>query len=253
MLKIITLMLLGYAGLCLFMFLQQRNMMYFPTAENRAELTEVLWLQSGGERLKIWKLNGGDPAIIYFGGNAEAVEYNIDDFQHLMSDYTVYLVNYRGYGGSSGKPTEQGLFEDALNLYDLIAAQHSAISVIGRSLGSGVAVHLAAQRDIDRLVLITPYDSMVNLAQSIYPIFPVRWLLHDRYDSLAHAQSITSRTQMLIAESDRIVPRKHSINLATALQHTQPEISVITGTDHNSISVSIDYRRRLAAFLALER
>ncbi len=231
-----------------YLYLVQRDMMYFPTRENNLVDAEVLWLDSEQVHLKIWRINQGQPAILYFGGNAESVEYNIPDFKRMFSDYSVYLVNYRGYGGSSGSPTEQGLMTDALAIYDMISPDHSSVSVIGRSLGSAVAIHLAANRDIKKLVLITPFDSLKNVAQSHYPLFPVKWFMKDPYDITSQAGSIGNPTLILTAQHDRIIPRKHSQNLLSALNKASVEAHTIAGTGHNDISFNPAFDTFLAEF-----
>lgn len=108
----------------------QREMLYAQTAEYSTDLNEIA-LNSSGETLKILELNSGkDNAIIYFGGNAEPVVFNEEPFLDTFTNHTVYLVNYRGYGGSSGTPTEQGLLADALAIYDKLIIYHDSISVI---------------------------------------------------------------------------------------------------------------------------
>lgn len=119
-------------------------------------------------------------------------------------------MHYRGYGGSSGKPSEQALVADALALFDQLQSKYSDITVLGRSLGSGVAVQLAAQRKVTQLLLITPFDSLSALAQRQFPFFPVKWLLKDTYNSVAYAPDINSPTLILLAEQDEIIGRAHS-------------------------------------------
>lgn len=249
MLKLILLAVLIYVLAGLYLYLKQRDMLYFPTAENNAVNAEALWLDTQNERIKIWKINGGDNAIIYFGGNAEAVEANVGNFKRIFNDYTVYLVNYRGYGGSSGSPSEQALFEDALAIYDFIQPNHASINAIGRSLGSGVAAYLSVKRDMDKLILITPYDSLKNVAQDLYPAFPVKWLMKDAFDSLSLADSITSQTMILIAENDQIIPYKHSENLLNAFNKNRVESHILAGSDHNDISFHADFSILLSKFM----
>lgn len=252
MLKTFSFLIVLYSLACLFLYIKQRSILYYPTLENSHTRAEALWLQTAEAKIKTWVLNKQDsgpekPAIVYFGGNAEAVDDNIAEFTHMFKNFTVYLVNYRGYGGSSGKPTEAGLFSDALAIYDQIATQHSSINVIGRSLGSGVASYLAANRKISKLVLITPYDSISSVAQSHYPVFPVKWLLKDQFDSIRYAPSISSQILVLYAEYDQVIPMVHTKNL---LQHLPDAKSqMIKGTTHNDISTNIEYQKLLADFL----
>ena len=188
MLKVSVLVYLGFG---LYLYLAQRSFMYFPVPERDASDVRAEYLTNAGESLKLWVLGPeSDQAVIYFGGNAEDVYLNVAGFRAALPAHTSYLVNYRGYGGSSGAPTEQNLFSDALRIYDVLRDRHQRIAVIGRSLGSGVAAYLASRREVDRLVLITPHDSALALAKSMYPVYPVSLLLKDRYDSVAYAPDI---------------------------------------------------------------
>ncbi len=249
MIKVLLLLIFLYLAACLLLFFKQRDLLYFPTPEVNSTQAEAIWLDTQQQRLKLWKLHQQPHAIIYFGGNAEAIEENITNFDQAFAGHTVYLANYRGYGGSSGNPSEQALFDDALAIYDAISTQYQSISVIGRSLGSGVAVYLATQRKIDKLVLITPYDSVKNVAQSHYPVFPVNWLLKDRFDSLSRASQLTQPILILLAEQDNTVPRKHSEALIKALNPELIQVEVIARSDHGSISSRRQYLDSLRRFL----
>ena len=94
-------------------------------------------------------------------------------------------MDYRGYGFSTGVSTEATLYRDALKLYDSVKSKHTRISLGGRSLGTAVATYVAAYREVSKLALITPFDSIVNVAQGKYPVYPVHLLLHDTFDSKA--------------------------------------------------------------------
>ena len=252
MLKIVLIVALVYSLACGYLYAKQRALIFFPVTENNWTDAQFFWLETDQARLKIWEINEGKQAVIYFGGNAEAVEFNIPDFRPLLHDFKVYLVNYRGYGGSSGSPSEKALFEDALALYDALEKKYDAIHVVGRSLGSGVALFLAEQRKIGKIALITPYDSLRNLAQSHYPLFPVKWLLKDPFDSLLRAQKIDNQVLILIAEKDRIVPLKHSQRLINSLTQAQVESHIIQGADHNNITNPPETLSYLQTFLKTE-
>lgn len=247
-----TLVLLGiiaYSGICGFLYVKQRNLLYFPTPQVEITNTKHIVLQNEGHRIKTWVLNEGKrPAIIYFGGNAEGVEVNIASFQRMFTNYTIYILNYRGYGGSSGEPSENALFSDALQIYEKVKGDHSSISVIGRSLGSGVATYLAANRAVERLVLITPYDSVANVAQQAYPLIPISLLLNDRFESAKNASSISADTLIIIAEQDELIPRKNSDALAAEFSPKKLSVVVIAGQDHNSLASDSEYERTLQAF-----
>jgi len=154
-----------YVGLCLLLFLGQRSMIYIPQPRGyRVGITLVTLHPDGQSVLVSTRPHDGDEALIYFGGNAEDVSYHMPEFSEAFPNAAIYLLHYRGYGGSSGAPTEKSLVSDALALFDLVHSQHPNILVIGRSLGSGIAVQVASQRPVARLVLITPYDGLKDIA-----------------------------------------------------------------------------------------
>lgn len=240
----------AYLALCAFLYMRQRTMLYYPTIAVTYAGAESFWLSNEGQRLKVWHISGNsDKALIYFGGNAEDVSINIPQFKALFGNYSIYLHNYRGYGGSTGAPTENGLVSDARALFDHLQDKHEHISVMGRSLGTGVAIALASERRVNRLVLVTPYDSMAHLASTYYPFFPVSLLLKDTYDSLSRSTGIDIPTLLLIAEHDEIIPRRISESLSSALKSVHTTVTVIRGAGHNTIETFPSYEKALTAFL----
>ena len=235
-------------GLLLYLF--QRNFIYMPTIRV-AHDHQVERFASAGEVIEVVVLNpGARHAVRYFGGNAELVVANAPGFLDNLPGHTVYLVNYRGYSGSSGMPTEQGLYTDAQNIYDSIRHRHNGVSVIGRSLGSAVATHLASVRAVDRLVLVTPFDSMVHMARDLYPIYPVSLLLRDRFDSYSRVSQISADTLVVVAEHDSIVRAKYSSRLVGAFPAGQVTLQTIAGVGHNGLSARGEYYPLLARFIA---
>ena len=244
-----SVLLFCYICVSLLLYIFQRDFLYFPSP-NIDHSFERFSLSNEGEKLKIIVLNKGNTkALIYFGGNAEAVVGNADEFSTYFTDTTTYLVNYRGYGGSTGKPTEAGLYADALAVYDHIKSEHSEISVVGRSLGSGVATYLAANRDIENMALITPYDSILNIAKVNYVLFPVSLLLKDKYDSASRAAAIKSKVLVIAAEQDAVIPISNTQKLVDAFKDDQVELKVIKNTGHNDVSNSPEYFKVLRDFL----
>lgn len=238
-----------YFALCAWLYFSQRSILYFPTPANNGVQAESFELQSDGLRLKGWVVNPGKPrAMVYFGGNGEAIEHNAEIFKTSLPDVTVYLLPYRSYGGNPGEVTEENCYRDALKLYDQIKSRHVSVSAVGRSLGSGVATYLASKRKVDKLILVTPYDSIVNVAQDHYPVFPVKLLVKDRYESWRRAKDINSDVLVLIAGSDEIIPRTNTDNL---IRHfgRKPEVIVFEKTGHNTISDSIGYDQAVSGFI----
>lgn len=232
-----------------YLFIYQRDFMYFPTARS-AHAFEIKQFSPDEETINVIVLNKGkQDAIIYFGGNGELVVNNAAGFIKTFPRHTIYLVNYRGYSGSSGAPTEQAFYSDAQYIYDGVATRHEKISVIGRSLGTGVATFLASTRAVDKMVLVTPYDSIQNLARDQYPIYPISLLLIDKYNSLGRIKDISSTTLIILAEHDAVIPFKYSAQLIKEFSPSQVTVEIIKGAGHNNLSQRNKYYFLLNEFL----
>lgn len=237
-----------YLGTGFYLYLVQRDFIYFPVQATNSTLQQRLF-KNDGHVIKASVLNrGNDKAIIYFGGNAEVVEFNAVTFSRLFSNYTVYLVNYRGYGGSTGEPTEEGIYSDALHVHEMISKEHGKVSIIGRSLGSAVATYVASKRVVHKLVLITPFDSIQNVAQSLYPIYPMSILLKDKHDSFSRVKAISAETLVIAAEQDRIIEMDHTRRLVEGFDK-EVLFHVIKGAGHNDISAYPGYVGVLGDFM----
>jgi len=250
MISFIVITSIAYVAACLLLYAFQRQMIYYPTSEMKVPGIAYIVLDTGEVHIKVWTLNPGkEKALIYFGGNAENVAYNIDDFSTLFAERTVYLVNYRGYGGSSGTPYESGLYSDALFVYDHFYEHHTAVSVMGRSIGSAVATYLASHRTIDKLVLITPFDSAVSVAKKLYPFFPMDIIVQERHDSAGRASEITAETLIIAAANDEIIPYENTRNLSQSLTQAEVKFISLSGTGHNTVHLHADYKKIITAFM----
>jgi uncharacterized protein len=238
-----------YAGLCLLVFLTQRSQIYYPVRESAAPGATPMLFAGDGAEIKVWTIERpGSAALLYFGGNAEDVAASIGLFARRLPNHSLYFVNYRGYGGSTGRPSEDALVRDAVSLYDHVRATRAEVSVVGRSLGSGVAVQLASGRDVRRLALVTPFDSLVNVARAHFRWLPVGLLMLDRYDSAREAPAIAADVLVIIAEADEIVPRGRSDALVEAFR-SRPRVVLLEGARHNDIDLDSRYLDEIAAFL----
>ena len=241
---------LCYLVFCLVLYFQQRTIIYYPTAQVKSNEAQTIWLEHENQRLKVWHVEGvGDRALIYFGGNAEDVSINLVQFKSWFPDYSLYLLNYRGYGGSSGSPSEAALYSDSIALYELVRKRHDNISVLGRSLGTGVAVYLASEKEVNGLILVTPYSSMAELGAHYYPLIPVKTLIKDRFESSKRAAAIEVPTLCLIAEYDEVIPRTISDKLVSSFAPENVQSIVITKTSHNSIDTNPEYGNQLRTFM----
>jgi pimeloyl-ACP methyl ester carboxylesterase len=242
MVTLLALVALVYFGLCAALFLVQRNLIYFPQPRSHGSGATTLTLPTDGAQVLVTaRERSGPNALLYFGGNAEDVSYSLPSVATAFPDHALYLLHYRGYGGSSGKPSEAALFADALVLFDRAHTDHRNIVVVGRSLGSGVAIHLASLRPVARLVLVTPFDSLQDLAAQQFPFFPVRWLLLDKFESWRYAEQVTAPTLIVAAEHDEVIPRTSTEALYKRFRTGVASFEVVAGTNHNTVSESPDY------------
>jgi fermentation-respiration switch protein FrsA (DUF1100 family) len=216
--SILVFLLAGYGAMVVLAYLAQRALMYFPdrtrTPPGEAglpEAEEVRIEAADGEKLIAWYVPAteGRPVVLYFHGNGGALVHRVDRFRGLIANGNGLLaLSYRGYGGSSGSPTEDGLLADAAAAYAFAAARYPAsrIAVFGESLGTGIAIWLATTSPVARVVLQAPYTSIVDIAAAAYPFLPVRLLLKDRYRSNERVGRVTAPVLVIHGERDRIVP-----------------------------------------------
>jgi uncharacterized protein len=202
------------AGLCL----GERVMLYHPNptriapaAAGLPQAEEVLLETEDGEKLVAWHVvpQHEKPVVIYFHGNAEVISWQVSRFRSLVSDGTGLLaLSYRGYGGSTGQPTENGLHRDAEAAYAFAVARYDPqrIAVWGHSIGTGVAVALAAERPVGRLILEAPFTSTADLAARIFPIVPVRLLMKDQFRSDELISKVTAPVLVMHGARDDAIP-----------------------------------------------
>jgi pimeloyl-ACP methyl ester carboxylesterase len=232
------------------MYTQQRALTYFPQFTHVDARDTDFSIRRDGVTLRGWLLHPGRPdAIVYFGGNAERIESSRQDFAAWWPGHSVYLVAYRGYGASEGSPREKDLFADALAVFDHVRAHHpGAIAVVGRSLGSGVASYVASRRPVDRLILVTPFDSLARVASTHYPWLPVRWLVRERYESARYLAAYQRPILVVRAGRDDVIPAARTEALVAALPGS-PQVLVLADADHNSIGDLPAYAEALTAFV----
>lgn len=228
-----------YAALCLVLFLVQRSFIYYPQPKSASGDAAAFTLIVDHAAVQVsTHPQSGPEAVLYFGGNAEDVSYALPTLAEAFPERALYALHYRGYGGSSGKPSETTLIADALVLFDRVRLDHSRITVIGRSLGSGVAIHIASERAVERLVLVTPYDSLVTIAAAQFRYFPLSWLMLDKFESWRYASKITAPTQLIAAQNDEVIPLSSTEALLRRLPQSLATLTIIPGVGHNTLSGS---------------
>lgn len=250
-------------GLPLLVYFAQDSLIFHRQPISEATHAEILrrhpavadvFIESaGGVRIHAWHLKSGPDLVLYFGGNAEEVSWMLDAARAEMPHVSWLLMNYRGYGRSAGSPSERALVADALALYDLAlklpGVDAKRIYAFGRSLGSGPAVALAAERQLAGLILVTPFDSLAAVAQRYYWYLPVDWMLKHRFDSIALAPKLKQRLLCLIAERDEVIPPVHAERLFDAWGGAKSKI-VMHDAGHNSTDAHPKFWMSIREFLA---
>lgn len=235
-----------YLLLCAALFVFQRSLLYFPPPVNVADGARTTMKSQGLTLAVTQRPMPGDEAVVYFGGNAEDVSTSLPDLAAAFPSHSLYLLHYPGYSGNAGSPTESANRQAALALFDEVHRKHAKVTVIGRSLGSGVAIGVAAQRPVQRLVLVTPYDSIVDIAAGQFPYVPVRWMMLDKYESWRYVPQVKAPTIIVAAQFDEVIPAASSRRLFERFAPGAASYVTIASTGHNTISHSSEYLRALS-------
>lgn len=254
-------------GLSLAAWIAQDALIFYRqplAADRRAEVArrfpavrEVFLQAPDGTKLFAWHVPAASaapaPLVLYFGGNAEETSWMLEDLGNVPG-VSWLIVSYRGYGLSEGRPGEAALVADALQWFDhamtLPGADPGRTFVFGRSLGSGVAVALAAARPVAGVILVAPYDSLAAIGRRHYPFLPVDLLLRHRFDSLARAPSLHQPLLCLVAERDEIVPPEHAARLSSAWGGPK-EFVLLRGANHNGTDAHPAFWPAIRKFLGI--
>jgi uncharacterized protein len=228
---------IAYIGSVAVLFFAQRSLVFpipqtartSPEAAGFAEAEEQILTTTDGENVIIWHVAAkpGHPVVLYFPGNGDTLARAVKRFREITADGTgLIALSYRGYGGSSGKPSEQGLLNDAAAAYAFSTVRYKPAQIVvwGFSLGTGVAVALAADHPIGKLILEAPYTSIADVASSRlqYRLVPVRWLLRDQFHSDERIAAVTAPLLIMHGGRDSTVPIRFGERLF-ALAHEPKE------------------------------
>jgi pimeloyl-ACP methyl ester carboxylesterase len=249
-------------GLPLIVYLAQDSLIFYrqPLPEARRvdiakrypAAKEISLQARDGTKLHAWHVRGHGPLILYFGGNAEEVSWMLEETGNAPG-FSWLLVDYRGYGLSEGSPGEAALKSDAIEWFDhattLPGVDAKRSIAFGRSLGSGVAVALAAQRPIAQVILATPYDSLAAVAKRHYWYLPVDLLLKHRFDSIALAPALKQPLLCLIAGRDEVIPPAHGERLFGAWGGAKRMV-VLEEATHNTTDAHPMFWPSIREFLA---
>ncbi len=212
--------------------------------------------QWGGVNLQGWRAvprgaQGPGKVLIYFGGRMEDVWW-APQMASYLDGWTIYAFNYRGFGDSQGAPSEKSAKADALAIYQVVKSLHSEAGtefvVMGRSLGTAVAIWLAHRVRPAKLVLVSPFCSIRTVLLARPWSAPLSLLAGRRFTSALLAPEISARTLIVLADKDRQIPHADSLKLARTFA-TRPQVVKIRGTDHRTVPRNVETQRALADFL----
>jgi len=246
LLRIILYSVVLYIALTALVFLLQRRLLYHPSvnplsASDLQALGLQYWPASGIDYRGFINTRVSTPVkgtVMVFHGNGGAASDRLFYTRALAPlGYRVLLMEYPGYGGRAGKPSEASFIADAKQSVAL-AHHHFGVPLFlwGESLGAGVVAALAADSTlpIAGVALITPWDSLTRLAQRLFWFLPVRWLVRDRYDNVRNLQAYDKPVAVLIAERDDIIPKAHGLRLYESIQSSPKKLWVFEQGGHNN-------------------
>ncbi|WP_456488920.1 alpha/beta hydrolase [Caminibacter pacificus] len=228
-------LLLVYIISALYLYLTQNSKVFqrkYAKEYTPKYAKKLYFTTSDGKRLEGAYLENkkGAPLVLYFSGNANNVIEFIDNIAVNIKDYNFLGFNYPGYAGSEGEPCEEYILKYALEIFDKYKPQ----ILIGRSLGTAVATYVAANRDVEKLVLITPFDSIEHIAQIRYPVLPISLLLKHKFKEVEWIKNVKAPVSVLLVKNDDIIPQKSIDNLLKHIPNLNKKIE-IEGVTHGRI------------------
>lgn len=235
-----------YGGFVALLYMAQRLLQYFPERRHTTpamgglpEAEEKVLDTADGERVIVWHVppRGERPVFLYFHGNGGSLRWREERFGALISDGSgLIALSYRGYGGSSGRPTEKGLIKDAAAAYAFAVARYPPQRIVlwGESLGSAMALAVAAQNPVGCLVLEAPFTSAADVGARHYWFVPVRLFMKDQFRSDLCASHVTAPVLVVHGENDAIVPITLGKQLYDLIQAPKRFVRV-PGAGHNDL------------------
>lgn len=241
-------------------YIFQERLLFFPSKlpadyefNTGPDDAELFLETKDGERINALHINrSAKRAILYFHGNAgvlDSWQMTYDNF--ITTGHGLLIIDYRGYGKSSGSPSEKGLYADAEAAYDYLLKQgfdKDSITIYGRSLGSGVACHLMAIHNKGRLILETPYTSIMDIAKKNYPYFIPQLTLRNRFSCIRHIKHIQVPLLLIHGTNDEVIPYHHATTLSQHFQGRKTFVTIDNGA-HNNLREYDAYDHALMEFL----
>ena len=219
LLQIILVIFFIYFLILVFLYFYQRNLLYHPNENNYSEdkisvdIENVRIKTSDNIELLGWyhEKNLKDfKTLIFFHGNAGSLENRIHKLNHFRDmNINFLIIAWRGFSGNNGNPSEQGLYEDGKSAIDWLikkGVSEKNLILYGESLGTGVATHLAQNKNFAGVILETPFTSMIDAAKKFYPYIPVKLLLKDKFENYKKIKNINLPILIMHGEIDQLVP-----------------------------------------------
>jgi fermentation-respiration switch protein FrsA (DUF1100 family) len=238
---------LGYVGVVAALYLAQRSILYpiptatrtTPKAAGFAQGEEQFLTTADSERVIVWHVapQPGRRVVIYFPGNGDTLSGSAGRFEAITADGTgLVALSYRGYTGSSGRPSERGLLMDAAVTYAFAAALYDSGCIVlwGFSLGTGVAVAVAAEHPVGGLILEAPYSSIADVAAAAFPFLPVRYLLKDTFRSDERIKRVAAPLLIMHGGRDGTIPIAFGARLF-AMAHEPKQFARFDGGGHDDL------------------
>ena len=235
-----------YGGFVALLYVAQRSLQYFPERRRTApravglpQAEEAVLNTGDGEQVVIWHVppREGHPVFLYFHGNGGALRWRDERFRALIADGSgLVALSYRGYGGSSGRPTEAGLLADAAAAYAFAIARYPARRIVlwGELLGSAVALAVAAEKPVGHLVLEAPFTSAADVGARFCWFVPVRLLMKDQFRSDLRASMVTAPVLVVHGENDTVVPVTLGKRLYALIKAPKRFVTVVAA-GHNDL------------------
>ncbi len=262
----VTIAVLGYAAMTMFLFLSQERLVYYPDFPTRTvdtspraaglEFEQLTIATEDGERLDAWYIpaTSARGTVIFFHGNAGNMGHRLDTLR-ILNDLSVncLIFDYRGYGRSTGKPGELGTYRDAMAMWRYLVEERdedpARIVLFGRSLGAAVAAWLATRVQAAGLVMESAFISVADLGSELYPMFPVRLLARIRYDSRRYLRAVRSPVLIAHSRQDEVVPFRHGQVLFQVANEPKQFLELAGSHGNGFLQTGAVYRTAIGDFL----
>jgi uncharacterized protein len=260
LMNILLLAVFAYVFLAVLLRWREPRMIYYPIRQIEGtpqHFDDVFLPTPDGEKINGWfipSLHANAPVILFFHGNAGNISHRLEKlacFQELGAD--VFIIDYRGYGRSTGAPSEQGTYRDARAAYEYLTQERnispSRIVLYGESLGSAVAVELATKTPVGGLIIEEPFTSTADVGRRLFPFLPVGWLVQNKYDSIHKIGHIKASLLIFHSRNDEMFPYSFAERLLAAAPEPK-RLVALSGSHNDAFATSTTiYRQGLKTFL----